>query len=474
MRISIENMGPISKCDIEQKPLTVFVGPNGYGKTWTAYLITCLFGMYMYNRYVEDYPDNLDDDYPIVDDTLEKLLDEGSAKVDLELFFEENSSKYMHNISKLLPKYFGDYLAADSISFEDLKISLDFDYHKCLEVAKGHYFKKAMSVNKKGEALLVMESPKDDLNLYIYSRSDSELKEKLPPFIIRKEIASSLFMLIHRSFFDVDHYLPPERTGMIPIISYMASESCSDSVETEIANVETSEFDEKNLYMAFPVAKMLQMVSDTFSSPKRRNRVENTEDNAKIQKYVSLGEILESEILGGNIKVDDSKDKNAGIKFKLPDIDKYFNLPPLSSSVKDLSLLILYLKYFAKDGQVIVIDEPEMNLHPEVQVKVMELLCMMVNSGLNVIITTHSPYLVDHISNLIKAYNLKEEGKIGLENKFLLKNDLSFLNPDDVSVYLFDKGTVSNILTEEGIVDWQTFGDVSDYVSNLYYDLKEE
>ena len=37
---------------------------------------------------------------------------------------------------------------------------------------------------------------------------------------------------------------------------------------------------------------------------------------------------------------------------------------------------------------MIVIDEPEMNLHPEAQAQLMELLTMLVNCGLNVLITT--------------------------------------------------------------------------------------
>ncbi len=40
-------------------------------------------------------------------------------------------------------------------------------------------------------------------------------------------------------------------------------------------------------------------------------------------------------------------------------------IPVVSSMVKELSPLVLYLRYLAKPGELLVIDEPEMNLHPE-------------------------------------------------------------------------------------------------------------
>ena len=143
----------------------------------------------------------------------------------------------------------------------------------------------------------------------------------------------------------------------------------------------------------------------------------------------------------------------------------------MSSGIKDLIPLVLYLRYVAEERDLIIIDEPEMNLHPEAQIKIMEFLAMMANSGLNVITTTHSPYLVDHISNLTKAYELKKDSKEKLEDKFKLKNDSCFIDSDKVAAYLFDNNTVKNIYKQDDLVDWDTFGNVSDYVSNLYFDL---
>ena len=140
-----------------------------------------------------------------------------------------------------------------------------------------------------------------------------------------------------------------------------------------------------------------------------------------------------------------------------------------SSMVKELSTLVLYLRYVAKANQLLVIDEPEMNLHPEAQVKMIEFLAMLVNAGLNILITTHSPYMLDHLANLIKA--AQNENKESIRDKFYLKCTDAFIAKENVSVYLFNQGRVTNALDDDGVIQWNTFGDVSDRISEIYYQL---
>ena len=55
---------------------------------------------------------------------------------------------------------------------------------------------------------------------------------------------------------------------------------------------------------------------------------------------------------------------------------------------------VFYLKHVAAPGQLIIIDEPELNLHPSRQIMMARLLTMLVKFGLRVMITTHSDYIV--------------------------------------------------------------------------------
>lgn len=56
-----------------------------------------------------------------------------------------------------------------------------------------------------------------------------------------------------------------------------------------------------------------------------------------------------------------------------------------SSSIKQIAPLLLYLRYRAAPNQTLIIDEPEMNLHPEGQAKLLEALGMLVNLGVRVL-----------------------------------------------------------------------------------------
>ena len=50
---------------------------------------------------------------------------------------------------------------------------------------------------------------------------------------------------------------------------------------------------------------------------------------------------------------------------------------------------------------MIFIDEPELNLHPVNQRKIARILAKVANSGIKIIISTHSDYIVKEFNNLI-------------------------------------------------------------------------
>jgi AAA15 family ATPase/GTPase len=122
-----------------------------------------------------------------------------------------------------------------------------------------------------------------------------------------------------------------------------------------------------------------------------------------------------------------------------------------------------------------VIDEPEMNAHPQAQLRTVELLARLVNSGVSVVVTTHSPYFIDHLNNLIEGSRANERARSLLAPKFKPGARSPWLSPDNVSVYLFsEKGEVSDVFDRTNAqIDVTTFSEASDYVGNLYARLLE-
>lgn len=110
-----------------------------------------------------------------------------------------------------------------------------------------------------------------------------------------------------------------------------------------------------------------------------------------------------------------------------------------------------------------------MNLHPKAQAQLTELLAMLVNAGLRVLVTTHSPYIVDHLANLIKAF--ENDNQTAIRDEFFLRNTKAFISKEEVSVYLVDNGTAETIVGEDGLIHWDTFSDISDRIAHIYFKL---
>ncbi len=145
-----------------------------------------------------------------------------------------------------------------------------------------------------------------------------------------------------------------------------------------------------------------------------------------------------------------------------------------SSSIKQLAPLLLYLRYRAAPNQVLIIDEPEMNLHPEAQAKLLEALGMLANLGVHVLLTTHSPYFMAHLNNLIAA-DQKSTARKKRQAKHLYMGDpAAFLSPSDVSAYeMRPEGLVSLADSEYGI-RWDTLSDVSAELQRRHFAIVEE
>jgi ABC-type multidrug transport system ATPase subunit len=152
-----------------------------------------------------------------------------------------------------------------------------------------------------------------------------------------------------------------------------------------------------------------------------------------------------------------------------------------ASIVKTLSSLVFYLKYIATKRELIIIDEPELNLHPNNQITLTRVFAKLVNRGFRVLISTHSDYVIRELNNLIMSSSQKNDTKI-LSNSLGYSDDLS-LSPTDVNAYLFDyknessrNVTVSPIVVDEFGFDVKTIDETVDKLNSiseeLYYSIK--
>ena len=83
-----------------------------------------------------------------------------------------------------------------------------------------------------------------------------------------------------------------------------------------------------------------------------------------------------------------------------------------SSSSWEMSNLYFFLGYFmdSENRHFLIIDEPESHLDTANQIQFARLLARLVNSGVKVLITTHSDYIIREINNLIMLSSPLQDG----------------------------------------------------------------
>ena len=127
------------------------------------------------------------------------------------------------------------------------------------------------------------------------------------------------------------------------------------------------------------------------------------------------------------------------------------------------------IRHIANNNQLLIIDEPESHLDTNNQVQLARLLARLVNSGVKVLITTHSDYLIKEINNLIMLDH-DFEGKDKVRRKLKYKKEDS-LNKNCVSAYIATtKGLTSCAVDKYGI-EMPVFDETIDRINTVSNEL---
>ena len=108
--------------------------------------------------------------------------------------------------------------------------------------------------------------------------------------------------------------------------------------------------------------------------------------------------------------------------------------------VSELAPLVIFLRGIIRQGDLLIIEEPESHLHPGAQTKIAQTLARLVRAGVRVVITTHSNWLLQQISNLIREGELQKQGKSTSESA-------DWLKAEEVGAWQFHKNEPVTELT---------------------------
>jgi len=449
LNIEVKDFGPIVSGKITLNPLTLLIGPNNSGKSYAAMLIHSLF-----ESFTPDIPVSMIKNFPRYFTThmfrrefseLWSQIDNVKEGEELEIpleniiikIFEEVYNKRLN--SEILRSYacplrelikIGEKSFILKISYNSNETNLlyqedklkvkwypELDIRIKVEVLEQRDIRievlKDDKVFHKGRRMKVWETRE--------GREDMSLK-------MMQLISELLLVDIFKNMGVPCYYLPAARSGILQGHKALAATIVKKS---PLVGIEKQE-----------IPKFSGIVSDFISSILSLPEEEGP--------FYQLAQDLEGELLKGEIVVKTLDE------YFYPEIRYNFQgaeipLHRASSTVSELTPLILYLKYMVEPGSILIIEEPEAHLHPENQRILAKYLVKLIRNGVNIVITTHSDYLIEQLSSFILLSRVEPEKRV---SKYGYTEE-DYLKFDEVAAYVFnyDEKNSGYKISEIGITE---------------------
>ncbi len=452
MKVMFENLGPIKKGRIELNRLNIFCGKNNTGKTYINYLIytilTTINNLNFKNN--KEFIKELPKDKREIEINLEEVLFKENYLKELLLNIEEK-------ITERLPVIF----SVSKDFFKNFKIKIDYN---------------SINLNKKihpnrfffiGDHYGIIE--KEGINIKI--RLDEEFKNEIgETFDLDFNISRNQPNEIERINRVITNYIiaiifnlkrvypfPAERSGLAIFYNELLIRRSNilDSFVRENRDEEIL----KDMVSRYP-----KPINDYINFLSQMPRVMERQTR-KNNKFIQLAEDIEKNFLCGEYKVKDNK-KIVYVTENGKELELYTS----SSLVKTVVGIINYLKYFAVKGDYFLIDEPELNLHPENQRKIARIFARMINYGINIVMTTHSPYIINELNNLIMLNKVSVTDKERIMNGNGIAED-SIIKIKDISSYLVKNNEIKEMNKGEFGLEVESFNETVDNLNNLSDDI---
>ena len=391
--LTVKNYGPISRGRVVLKPLTILVGPNGCGKTHTTSLlhsvlkaegkridwdlkdVTWLRDEEM-NWHLRDRAPSsvLCDEARRIHTRIEMggTVDSDICKHVAAVWAKSLESELKRNFSGS----FYDRIRAGSEYFE-LEVATEINRGKFVYVEPDRKFEVVDIGNtsleiefKKYQDVSEMDS---DRKLY---RDEKTIHVSVPAICDERAVLNALKDgVAARAESDLKRsvYFSAERSGLTVLMNVMLQE------QRDRTGHQKSLRDE----LTGTVADLFSWLSDI-------------QDQSM---FAHMAESFEADALGGKVILETDPMIPPYLSYVLG--KESYTMAEVSSSVRDVALFLAYIKYAAKSGDMVILEEPEMNLHPDNQVLLARLIARLTAAGLRMVVSTHSPYFLEQLSHCV-------------------------------------------------------------------------
>lgn len=481
LELEVVNFGPIARAKVDLRPLTVFIGPSNTGKSYLTILIYALHNYF--NANTSPNRGHLFSDYKMSRKTVNSL-----ASWAQEAFADRKRKSGSENI--VLPAEIAE-LIRSRFSTQDIVIGnqivrcFGIDEIEALIRKRSRNgsritlrsaspddtaaFESSLTIKKRATELEM--TILKDLPLQINTKKSKKLTEDL--HVLTREMTSDTYE--ERGFWAQEiagfltslvltqtvgplrlpaFYLPADRTGVMHAHSMVVSALIRNAA---MAGVRP---DTRTPMLSGVMADFLEQLIQFPDSRRKR------------KSHRNLGKAIEESIMDGSVHIDKSGAADYPLfKYRPEGWDNDLNLMNASSMVSELAPVVFYLRYKVRSNNVLIVEEPESHLHPAMQVEFIRQLAALVRSGIRVIVTTHSEWLLEELANLVQLSELPETERKGIDGGNFA------LSPEQVGAWLFQpknnpKGSVVKEveLNDSGLYE-SGFDDVSNALYNKWAEI---
>ena len=426
--INVRNFGPIEKAAVDLRPLTVFVGESNTGKTYLAALIYALhqnfrgisqlpweyavasdFGLAYYsrNRYPQKQRELLEQEMLAV---LDKLNTPGRPFKfsDLPQGVSNGLESILtdkENFANELKRCFDFETVSQLIRFtgnrgDEMKVSLSVR-----EGNQTYWDFEAQAAGSANPTITGHINP----DMILLNANDSIRKNEVTD-------VADLFRTLDRRHWRTgdSYYLPAARSGIMESRDVIASALIKRATRIGLDRLEVSTF-------SGMIADFLEQI------------IQYKERNRSLSRIGRVAEQLETELLEGEIEVKHpTPEASPQFLYRPEQAKEALRMSHSSAMVSELAPLVLFLRGIVKQGDLLIIEEPESHLHPGAQTKIAQTLARLVRAGVHVLITTHSNYLLQQIGNLIREGELRKQEESTNESA-------DYLKAEEVGAWWFHK-----------------------------------
>lgn len=447
LAFKFQSVGPVNEAQIELRGLTVITGGNNTGKTYLAHSVYGLL------RRIERlaktpsffahrvFPGGGDE---VINSAVEQIDRGGEVRLSMN-----DLQRYVNPIleltSQAFSKHYDRAFGGGADAFTDATVTvtaeaLDFNVLQDLDVV--------FYLGRSAPVLSLRYDPLHQALVYEALEGFADSEPEMVKRWVTMTIASSLFRVVTPGLF----ISSAERTGAV-IFQREWDRSRSKLIE---AMADAPDAEQRSALVTGHVKKypaaVVANVDFIRSLPDLQPRPSDL-----VEACPEVEDLL-NQIVGGGYDASSNQLNFVGESVYLP-------VAAASSTIRSLVDLWFYLMRVAKKGDVLIIDEPELNLHPQNQRLLARLLALVHNQGLQILITTHSDYIVRELSALVSLSQLgektPEEVELTLNEQGITRK--MALQPEFLNVYSTSSnpaGTVSEVEVTDAGIEPTTFDDV--------------